>query len=367
MRDKKFFKYVDYSLILAVMAIVFIGMLAISSATDAPSTGDYSYVRMQLVWFIIGFIAMIIIMNVDYKVIGEMALYIYIFCLLMLIAVLLFGKEVHGSKSWLGWGSLGIQPSEFAKLGVIIMAAKVMSGYEDGIRTIKQLIVVLMYIGIPLLFILAQPDLGTALVFIAVTLGLFIIGGIDYKFMLALLGAAAAALPVVWKYGLKDYQKARLLIFLDPYKDPMGDGFNVIQSMIAIGSGQITGRGLYQGSQSQLNFVPEQHTDFIFSVVGEELGFVISAALLALYAYIIFKSIRISFRSRDRFGMLVVVGIVSMLAFQVFENIGMTMGLMPVTGIPLPFMSYGGSSMLTNMAAIGLILNVGVRQHKIKF
>ncbi|AEE96212.1 rod shape-determining protein RodA [Mahella australiensis] len=367
MVNKRFIKYIDYSLILAVTAIVFVGLFAISSATGAYYSGDYSTARMQLMWFIAGFIAMIIVISVDYKTIGNMAVYIYLFCLLMLVIVLLFGKEVNGSKSWLGVGGLGGQPSEFAKLGVVIMVAKVMSSYEDGIKNLKQFITVLIYIGIPLVLILKQPDLGTALVFIAIALGMFIIGGIDYKFMLTLIGAGAAAVPLAWKYVLEDYQKDRLLIFLDPYSDPMGNGFNVIQSMIAIGSGQITGRGLYHGSQSQFNFVPEQYTDFIFSVVGEELGFIVCASLIALYAYIIFKSIRISLRSKDKFGMLMVIGIISMLGFQIFENIGMTMGIMPITGIPLPFMSYGGSSLFTNMIALGLILNVGMRQHKIKF
>jgi len=354
-------KHIDFSIIAAVVIIVIIGLLAISSATGARESGDYSTVRMQIIWFIAGIAAMIAVISIDTEFIYRMAPYIYGFCLILLVAVLVIGKVRNGAKSWLGFGGLGIQPSEFAKLGVIIMIAKVMSSYEDGVKTFKQFAVVLFYLAIPLMLILKQPDLGTALVFIAIILGMFIIGGINYKFMLLLIGAGIIAVPLAWKYVLEDYQKARLLIFLDPYSDPTGYGFNVIQSMIAIGSGQITGRGLYKGTQSQYNFVPEQYTDFIFSVIGEELGFVICALVIGLYAYIIFKSIRISSKAKDRFGMLVVIGIVSMLMFQIFENIGMTMGIMPITGIPLPFMTYGGSSLLTNMIAIGLVLNIGMR------
>ena len=220
--------------------------------------------------------------------------------------------------------------------------------------------------AVPMMLIARQPDLGTALVLVAMTFGMMFIAGISYKMLAGIISAGILSLPLFWQI-LKPYQRDRILVFFNPYLDPLGKGYHVIQSKIAIGSGKLFGKGLYQGTQSQLDFLPVKHTDFIFAVLGEELGFVGGVILISLYFMLLYYSIRVAFKARDLLGTYMVVGVISMWAFQILVNIGMNVGIMPVTGIPLPFMSYGGSSFIMNMMAAGLVLNVGMRRQKILF
>ena len=285
------------------------------------------------------------------------------------------GTTAKGATSWLAIGGFRLfQPSEPAKLVTIVIMAAVIAGYKGRIKSARELGKVLAILAVPLGLILLQPDLGTGMVFVAITAGMLLIGGLDAKWFLVL--GIAGALAVAALLGLnstldkslghdvlvKNYQLDRLLVFVDPTRDPKGAGYNLEQSKIAIGSGELTGKGLGSGTQSNLRFLPEPHTDFIFSVTGEEVGFLGAVLLLGLYLALLITALEIAAQSRDLFGSLICAGIISMWTFQVLENIGMTIGLMPITGIPLPFMSFGSSFMVTNMLAVGMLLSIWTRR-----
>ena len=288
------------------------------------------------------------------------------FNLILLILVMLVGQTALGAQRWIALGPISIQPSEFSKLIMIIALAAMLEKRGGKINTITDLAPVAAYVGVPFLLVLKQPDLGTSLVFLAIFFGMVFVAGVRLRLLLGIFGAGLAAMPVLWHF-LKDYQKMRIMVFMDPNVDPLGAGYHIIQSKIAIGSGMLFGKGLFGGTQSQLNFLPENHTDFIFSVVGEELGFVGCAILLLLYLVVLWRGIRIAQDASDMFGRLLAVGITSMIAFHVLINVGMTMGIMPVTGIPLPLMSYGASSLTTNIMAIAILLNIQLRRQKLLF
>ena len=234
------------------------------------------------------------------------------------------------------------------------------------LNSLHDLLPVAAYVGVPFLLVLKQPDLGTSLVFMAIFLGMLFVCGINLRLLGGLFAAGVAMMPLLWHF-LKDYQKMRIMVFMDPNVDPLGSGYHIIQSKIAIGSGMLFGKGLFQGTQSQLNFLPENHTDFIFAVVGEELGFLGVVVLLLLYLVVLWRGIKIAQDASDIFGRLLAVGITSMLAFHVLVNVGMTLGIMPVTGIPLPLMSYGVSSLTTNIMSIAMLLNIQLRKQKLLF
>lgn len=367
---KRLLKNMDYILFAAILAIVFFGITIIYSATHA-SPGDnngnpFFFVERQLTWLIVGLIAMFTMMSVDYRVFTKWSKHIYIINIVLLLAVMFLGKSSLGAQRWIQLGPFVLQPSEFAKLAIIITLATHLEGKMGQIKTFRDLIPILVHVGVPMMLIMKQPDLGTSLVFIAIFFGMIFVSGVHWKPLTILCGLGAAILPLFW-HILKDYQRKRLLVFLDPNIDPMGAGYHIIQSKIAIGSGGIMGKGLFAGTQSQLNFLPEHHTDFIFAVVGEELGFMGALVLLALYFTVVWRGLRVAAEAKDNLGTLLAVGIVSMFIFHVLVNIGMNSGIMPVTGIPLPFMSYGGSAMLSNMMAMGLLLNVCIRKQKILF
>ena len=242
--------------------------------------------------------------------------------------------------------------------------ASVLEERMGKLNTVQDLIPVAAYIGLPFILVLKQPDLGTSLVFMAIFFGMVIACGIRWKILAGIIFAGIASMPLLWQF-MKDYQKMRIMVFLDPNVDPLGSGYHIIQSKIAIGSGMLFGKGLFEGTQSQLNFLPENHTDFIFAVVGEELGFVGATVLLLLYLVVLWRGIKIARDAGDVFGRLLAVGITSMLAFHVLVNVGMTTGIMPVTGIPLPLMSYGISSLTTNILAIAILMNINMRKQKL--
>jgi rod shape determining protein RodA len=284
----------------------------------------------------------------------------------MLLAVMFVGQSALGAQRWIQIGPISLQPSEFSKLIMIVSLASLLDKRAGRLNSLKEVIPVFLYVGIPFLLVMKQPDLGTALVFLAILFGMIYVAGINTRVLMMIFGAGLAFLPIFWHF-LKDYQKMRLTVFIDPNVDPLGSGYHIIQSKIAIGSGMLFGKGLFGGTQSQLNFLPENHTDFIFAVVGEELGFVGAALILILYFILLYRGIKIAGIARDNFGTLLATGITSMLTFHVLVNVGMTAGIMPVTGIPLPLMSYGVSALTTNLISIGILLNIYMRRQKILF
>jgi rod shape determining protein RodA len=364
--DPKLLKNVDYPILIIIILITVMSVLIISSATHATAPGgSFHYAKMQIIWFCLGLVAMMLIMALDYHTIAQWSNIIYVLNIGALLAVMIIGKETMGAQRWIPIGPFSFQPSEFAKLATIITLAKHIER-KKHLNSIGDLAPIFLHVALPMILIMKQPDLGTSLVLMAIMFGMLFIGGISYKLLGEVIGAGILSTPVLWHF-LKDYQKKRLLVFLNPNVDPLGDGYHVIQSKIAIGSGRLLGKGLFQGTQNQLDFLPEQHTDFIFAVLGEELGFVGGLFLFVLFFSLIYRTIQVAFKARDLLGTYMVIGIATMWTFQAMVNIGMTLGIMPVTGIPLPFMSYGGSSFLMNMMAVGLVLNVGMRRQKILF
>lgn len=358
----------DWVLFIAVTALMAIGITVIGSATHINRDGldTYDFVEKQLSFFLVNVVLVFALQAFDYRKLHRIAKPIYIAMLLMLLAVMFVGTSALGAQRWIQIGSITVQPSEFSKLLMIISLAFMLENRRNKLSTFRQLVPIVIFVGIPFLLVFRQPDLGTSLVFMAITAGMLFIDGIRMRLVAIVVGVAMLIMPLGW-FVLQEYQKQRILVFLNPDIDPFGAGYHIIQSMIAIGSGQVLGKGLFKGTQSQLNFLPENHTDFIFSVIGEELGFVGCVVVLLLFFVVLYRGIRIAKTANDPFGMLVAIGIVSMLCFQVLVNVGMTTGSMPVTGIPLPFISYGVSSMTTNMLSIALLENIYMRRQKLIF
>ena len=357
---------IDFVLLLASLAIIIYSLVIISSAThvNTPSEERFWYVQRQGIFAMVNIAIAVFIMNFDYRGLQQYGKSLYIFNLVMLLAVMLFGHAALGAQRWIQIGFISIQPSEFSKLIMIICLAAVLESRMGRLDTPQDLLPVAAYVGLPFILVLKQPDLGTSLVFMAIFFGMVIACGINWKLFAAIVVMGVAAMPVLWQF-LKDYQKMRIMVFLDPNVDPLGSGYHIIQSKIAIGSGMLFGKGLFEGTQSQLNFLPENHTDFIFAVVGEEFGFVGAMILLFLYMLVLWRGMQIARDASDIFGRLLAVGITSMLAFHVLVNVGMTTGIMPVTGIPLPLMSYGISSLTTNILSVAILMNIHLHKQKL--
>lgn len=368
MLDRKSIKRLDFTLIATVVLLNIISILIIGSATqvNSPTHEGYYYMQRQCIFFIVNFILMIASLKFDYRNFVNMSKQLYVFNLLLLVAVMFLGKTALGAQRWIQIGPITLQPSEFSKIIMLITLAALLEYRKDNLRKIGDLMPVAAFVLIPTLIVMKQPDLGTSLVFLAITMGMLYVAGINTKIYFGGIGLSILAMPVLWHF-LHEYQKNRIRVFLNPESDPLGSGYHVIQSKIAIGSGLIWGKGLYQGTQSQLNFLPENHTDFIFAVVGEEFGLVGCGLVILLYAVLIYRALRIAATADDDFGCFMATGIVAMFAFHIFVNVGMTTGIMPVTGIPLPFMSYGVSALTTNMMAVGILLNIRMRRQKIMF
>jgi rod shape determining protein RodA len=354
---------VNVSLALSVVGLLVFGTIVVESATRGMS----GMLSRHLAGVGIGLVALVVMSLVDYQALKNWVAPLLIVLIVLLISVKIpgLGDTAKGANSWLQLGSVRLfQPSEPAKLLFVALMAAVISEFKGSIDSWRDLARVGMYAAVPIILILLQPDLGTALVFVAITLAMLLVGGLRARWfaVIALLGVAALFL-VLQPGVLKKYQQDRLLVFVDPTRDPRGAGYNLEQSKIAIGSGEVFGKGLGSGTQSNLNFLPERHTDFIFSVLGEELGFVGVIILLGLYLWLLSASLAISTSSRDLFGALLVIGVMGMWIFQILENVGMTVGIMPITGIPLPFMSFGSSFMVTNLAAVGLLMSVWARRY----
>lgn len=375
MVQKKMLKNLDYIFILTLIVILGFSLLVLSSANLTYPGDPTGFVKKQTLWIVIGVTVLLAVITFDYNQIAKYDKYLYGINILLLLAVLVIGSTNKGATRWIPLGPFDFQPSEMAKVIIIITFAKFLAARQGKLNTFWDLVPCFLFIGFPMLFILAQPDLGTSLVFIAIMFGMLFVAGANSKILLTLLlGGLTFVIMLLYAHfsfglwlPLKDYQIMRLVVFIDPYIDELGSGYHMIQSLVAIGSGGLLGKGLYQGSQIQLRFLPEHHTDFIFSVIGEELGFIGGGFLLIAFFLLMYRAMKIALNAKDMYGTLLVAGVVSMITFQVFVNVGMTIAITPITGLPLPFVSYGGSAMLTNMIAIGLILNVNLRRQDLMF
>jgi len=360
----------DWILLMAVAALLVLGTLLVWAATahnDALTGGDpLAYARRHVVNIAIGLVLMAIVTATDHRWVRIVAPLVYLLSIAGLALVLVAGTVINGSKSWIDLGGMSIQPSEFAKPAVVIGMALVLAERTEGRWRARvgrgDVIAMLLVAAVPALLIVLQPDLGTMLVLTATVFGVLAAAGTPRRYLGLLgLGAVAASAAVVVGHLLKPYQLHRFMAFTNPNLDPTGAGYNVQQARIAIGDGGIFGQGLFHGTQTNAGFVPEQHTDFIFTVAGEELGLVGAGLMIALLAIILWRALRIATRTDDLFGRVAAAGIACWFGFQAFQNIGMCLGIMPVTGVPLPFVSYGGSSMFAGLLAIGLLQNVHLR------
>ncbi|WP_138204018.1 rod shape-determining protein RodA [Haloimpatiens lingqiaonensis] len=362
--NKRLLKEIDFSVLIISIIIVVFGALNIFSATSG-----IKYFKLQLLWLLLGLAVVYIILTIDYNVIRNYSTLIYwagVF--LLILNDFVIGKVSKGAKSWIGIGSRAIQPSEFAKLGLILMLAKKIDDMEGKINEPKNFFTLVFYALVPMVLIVIQPDMGMTMVCFFIVLGIFFISGLDLKVIFGGLASLVVFIAIVWNSGIiHDYQQQRLTSFLHPEKDALGSNLQLTQSLIGIGSGGILGKGFRKGTQTALSFIPEAHTDFVFSVVGEEWGLVGALVLLTLYGVLIYRFIKIARTSKDWFGAIICVGVTSTFLFSLIQNIGMTIGIMPITGITLPLMSYGGSSILSSFMAIGLVLNVCMRRKKINF
>jgi rod shape determining protein RodA len=365
----------DWVVVLSGTALLAVGTLLVWSATagnEALTGGDSTaYVAKHLTNIAIGLVLALLVASTDHRWVRIWAPLVYLGAVVGLGLVLSpFGAVINGSRSWILIGGMSIQPAEFAKLGVVTGLALLLAEKTEHRKGLRQLrdrdvVAALVFVALPAALIMAQPDLGTMLVLSATVFGLLAVAGTPKRWLFLLVGSAVATAVAAVQLGvLKGYQLDRFGAFLDPTLDPRGAGYNTTQARIAIGNGGLFGQGLFHGSQTQSGFVPEQHTDFVFTVAGEELGLIGAGAIIALFLVLLWRAVRIASLADDMFGRLAGAGIVCWFGFQAFQNIGMCLGIMPVTGVPLPLVSYGGTSMFASLMAIGLLLNIHLRTER---
>jgi len=357
MYDEELRKF-NWNMLIMEFILFGIGIWNLISATavDDKAAGLF---KNQLIWFGIGMIVTAIVLMLHYSFFSRIAYVIYFANILLLVAVLVIGKASLGARRWIGFGGFTIQPSEFMKISMVVCLAK----YFETDRTLggmglKEMLLPTLLTAVPCFLIMLQPDLGTALIIVFTFVSMMMFVKIKPRTLILLATVAAIAMPIAYKYGLKQYQRQRLISFIDPMSDPKGSGYNSIQSMIAVGSGQLIGKGYKKGTQSQLNFLPEHHTDFIFSVFSEEHGFVGCVILLILYLIFILNGLQVAYQSHDKFAMMLVLGIMCIYFWHIVVNMGMVMGILPIVGVPLPFLSYGGSALITATLGVAIITNV---------
>jgi rod shape determining protein RodA len=366
MMDRRLIENFDWPIIWVLLAISSIGLLSIYSALypQIQANPTHNLFIRQLMWLSIGFLVMFCTLFLDYQKLKTASTWIYLAAILLLVAVLVVGKEVNGSKRWIEIARFQFQPSEFMKAAIVIKLASYFSSQEiSPYPTIRRLLIPAGLTILPILLILAEPDLGTAITVMAISATMIFFIGIRWRYVAGLIALVAPMLVPIWEHVLKPYQKRRVLILLRPDLDPLGAGYHIRQSKIAIGSGMLWGKGFLKGTQNKLHFLPEKHTDFIFSVWSEEWGFIGCVVLLLLFACLVVLALNVTRRSKDRYGSLLVVGMTSLILWQALINIGMVIGLLPVVGITLPFVSYGGSSLISLCFAVGLIENVSMRRY----
>ena len=387
--DPRMFKHIDWLLFVNIMALIIFSLVAIASAVSEPLTEgtgslsealtqlDLSYVTQQLTWFGVGLFAMFVVLLPDYHAIGEYYKWIYVILIVLLVAVYFFGKEVNGTKGWFRIGNSGFQPSEIGKIAIIILLARMISnrtkGKDGGITKVKDLLPIIGMFLVPLALIIVQPDFGTAMVYVFTFFSMLFLARTSLKLILGMVACVGVALPAGW-FVLADWQKNRIYSFLGIQTEGMtnqqmaDNSRQADQAKTAIGSGQVSGKGLFSlGGESRLSHIAEKHTDFIFASTTEAVGFIGAMIIILLYFALIIRTLWLATKAKDDFGSLIIVGVFAMTLFHIFENIGMNVGVMPITGIPLPFFSYGGSNLLTNMIAFGLVINVSMRRQRWSF
>ena len=361
----------DWPLLIASYLLALYGVFAITIANFDPSLGsdrslqdlvmDANNGRLQLMWVVVSMAVVAIMMTIKYDIIGRLWPVIY-FVDFLLLALVLLTSKINGVRGWYQFMDRTFQPSELAKLALIVTLSKALTKYPDRpIPTFRYFVYICLHFGIPAVLILLQPDIGTLMVFVVIFVALLFVSGFELRWMFLMGGLACAGImPVVFYLAsTQNFRWLRLVAFINPESDPTGSSYQIVNSKITIGSGGLYGKGAWaEGTLTHLNYVPENHTDFIFSVVGETLGFIGSMVLLGLYAFLIFRMLLLAYHTGDKFGRLIIIGVMAMLLFHVYENVGMCIGVMPITGIPLPFISYGGTNLVVNMAGVGLVLNV---------
>jgi rod shape determining protein RodA len=362
MIDRRFIQNFDWFLLGLVLLLTTLGLVNLYSTTIQSTAGGTPVYIKQMYWAAFGLCLLLVLVFFDYHLLFPMAYPLYFVSIALLAGVLLFGRMVSGSQRWLNLGFFSFQPSELAKIALILALAKYFFTNELNRRYgFRDLLIPLGMALLPALLIMKQPDLGTALLLICVSLSIFLLLGVEWKTLLISLGSVVVSLPLFWMF-LKDYQKKRILIFIQPESDPLGAGYHIIQSKIAVGSGGFWGKGFLKGTQGQLRFLPEQHTDFALSVLAEEWGFIGTMVIVTLFLILILWALNIARQSKDRFGTVLALGICSNLFWQSLVNMGMVVGLVPVVGVPLPFISYGGSSIIASLVGVGILLNIHMRR-----
>ncbi|GHV16805.1 rod shape-determining protein RodA [Clostridia bacterium] len=361
---RRFLKESDLLLLGLTITLALLGVLVISSATASYDTATMRFVFIQLAALLLGVIAIYFISLLDYENLADWWKWLYVINVVLLLAVLVFGmgENETGTNRWIRIGKFGFQPSETVKIIFIITLAKHLDQIKDDINYIKNAGLLALHAAVPIVLVMLQPDAGTAISFACIFLVMIFISGIDWRYLAGGFGALVLTSPIFYFFVLHDYQRSRILEFFNQGSAPSGSSYQVLQSKIAIGSGQVLGTGLFSGLQTQLELLPAKHTDFIFGVVGEELGFMGCIVLITLIFGIIYRCGLLAHRADNGLGRLICIGVAALLAFHSIENILMTVGLMPVTGIPLPFVSYGGTSMVTSLIAIGLVNSVASRR-----
>lgn len=354
------FDWVLLSMVFTICGIALINLYSAGSSLAAMKGGPI-YVK-QAVWVLIGIVFMGIFFSIDYRTIIRHAYTIYGVSIVLLLVVFFLGEITRGTQRWISFGGFSLQPSELLKLTIILVLARFYNsrGVEES-YTLRKLWIPIVLVIVPFLLIMKQPDLGTAMMILIIFVSMTLFVGVNWKSIVLVVTTGILMTPLCWAV-LKDYQKERILTFLDPDKDPLGSGYHIIQSIIAIGSGGVVGKGFLKGTQSQLRFLPEHQTDFVFSVFAEEWGFLGSFILIFLFLSLVLWSLRIARTSRDLLGTLIAFGIAMLIFWELFINLGMVLGIFPVVGIPLPFLSYGGSAIVVLLSSVGLLMNVSVRR-----
>ncbi len=359
-------KYIDLRLLAIILTISILGLVMIASATDVNEVGLTREVKVQAISLVIGLVLIVGIMLIDYRILGDLYLVFYALSLIALLIVFIpgVGVTIAGARQWINLGVIDFQTSEIAKLGTIIFLAKLFEKRFGKLDRFSDLVIPVLAL-LPLIAVLfKQPDLGTVLIFLFIFAGLAFVNGINMKIVLITILTVALSLPILYNF-IEPHQRQRIDAFLNPSDATLVGNYQVLMSKITIGSGQVTGTGLFQGGFSANNYLPVQESDFIFAVLVEELGFVGGIALIGLYFIFVLRLFNIAFSARDQLGTNIVIGVIMMFTFQIIENIGMTMGVLPVTGLVLPFVSYGGSAMIINMMALGLVMSVYMRRRRI--
>ena len=364
---KRELKNIEWSILIIAIILCIIGLVALFSATQETEHDDFN---KQCIWFVVSLVIMVGVMLIDYETLVKMSPIFYGLFIVLLIGVL-FTPEINGATSWFDIGFFSFQPGEFAKIFVILFLAMAITRIQERgkgeINRPTRLLVLLAILGVPVLLIVKQPDLGTAAAFIVAAALMIITAGIDKRYIIITTVLLVVSVPIIYNFLLPEHAKSRIDIFLNPESDPRGAGYNIIQSKLAIGAGGLTGMGLLKGNQTQLGFLYPKTTDFIYAVIGEEMGFIVAGAVIILYVVLITKCIYVAKTAKDEAGSLIAIGITGVFLFHVLENIGMVMGLLPITGVPLPFISYGGSSLITNFICIGILLNISSKRQKTIF